>query len=76
MMQARKDGTQAEYLDFSLPSILGDQRRMPFIKEFRRPVTDLDGTDPTGVKAPHPMTRAAFSGFPTMTRDESEDGCS
>ena len=73
MMQARKDGTQAEYLDFSLPSILGDQRRMPFIKEFRRPLTDLEGTDPSGVIAPHPMTRAAFGGFPAMNRDESVD---
>ena len=47
-------------LDFVLPLSLGDQKRMPFIRE----IITMKCDDFQGTSAPHPITRAVMVAFP------------
>ena len=52
--------TDKERLDFVLPLSLGDQKRMPFIRE----IITMKCDEFQGTSAPHPNTRAVMVAFP------------
>ena len=76
MMQAVETNLTSEFLNFELPVTLGEQRRVPFMREMMRPLSKMDITEPEGTIAPHPKSRAVIVGFPEMEEDDDLSSCS
>ena len=55
--------SQRECLDFELPLQLGEQKRMPFMREIMRPLNKMLNDEFQGTTAPHPRTRAVMADF-------------
>jgi hypothetical protein len=66
----------SEFLNFELPITLGEQRRVPFMREMMKPLSMMDTTEPEGTIAPHPKSRAVIVGFPEMEEDDDLSCCS
>ena len=72
MMQAVETNLTSEFLNFELPVTLGEQRRVPFMREMMRPLSKMEITEPEGTIAPHPKSRAVIVGFPEMEEDDDD----
>ena len=44
MMQAVETNLTSEFLNFELPVTLGEQRRVPFMREMMRPLSKMEIT--------------------------------
>ena len=76
MMQTVETILTSEFLNFELPVSLGEQRRVPFMREMMRPLSKMEITEPEGTIAPHPKSRAVIVGFPEMEEDDDLSSCS
>ena len=76
MMQTVETNLTSEFLNFELPVTLGEQRRVPFMREMMRPLSKMEITEPEGTIAPHPKSRAVIVGFPEMEEDDALSSCS
>ena len=76
MMQTVETNLTSEFLNFELPVSLGEQRRVPFMREMMRPLSKMDINEPEGTIAPHPKSRAIIVGFPEMEDDDDLYSCS
>ena len=76
MMQTVETNLTSEFLNFELPVNLGEQRRVPFMREMMRPLSKMDINEPEETIAPHPKSRAVIVGFPEMEDDDDLSSCS
>ena len=76
MMQTVETNLTSEFINFELPVTLGEQRRVPFMREMMRPLSKMEITEPEGTIAPHPKSRAVIVGFPEMEEDDDLSSCS